>query len=459
MQTNHKITPRQIKLLLLLLTGFMMAALDISIVGPAIPAIEKAIRMDPRDLSWIFSIYVLFNLVGISLMARLSDYYGRRPVYMLSLLIYATGSLLVSLSHDFTLLLIGRGIQGFGASSLFPVALATIGDIFPVEKRGRMLGLIGAIFGFAFILGPFIAGFVLMQFHWNALFIINIPVALILFVFSWFLLPGKQEGPRKGFDLEGILLIGIILASFTLAINFLDLSDPVSSITSFPVLPLLLVAVILTPILFMLESTHDNPVINVNHFKSRQVRVVGFIALGIGLFQSNVVFLPKLAVGYFSVVPSAASFMLLPMVIATAVSSPIFGRLVDRIGSRAVIISGLVFFVISLFLLGFLQKNVNYFYVSEALLGLGLAIRSPLSYIMLNEVPAEERASTQGVLIIFVSVGQLVGASMTGAFISSMPAVITGFTSSFLIMMAVALILLISSFFLKRREAERIKIQ
>ena len=147
------------QILIILFIGVLMGALDISIVGPAIPSIEKTIMISQKNLSWIFSIYVLFNLVGISLMAKLSDFFGRRWIYLISVAIFGIGSLVVASAHDFTFLLIGRGIQGFGSSGIFPVAAAVIGDIFPVEKRGRAVGLIGAVFGIAFMMGPFIAGF------------------------------------------------------------------------------------------------------------------------------------------------------------------------------------------------------------------------------------------------------------------------------------------------------------
>src|SRR5664279_133880 len=96
---------RNTKILILLFVGVLMGALDISIVGPAIPSIEKTIRMVQKDLSWIFSVYVLFNLVGISLMAKLSDFYGRRLIYILSVTIFGIGSLVVVLSHDINTLL------------------------------------------------------------------------------------------------------------------------------------------------------------------------------------------------------------------------------------------------------------------------------------------------------------------------------------------------------------------
>ena len=135
-------------ILLVLFVGVLMGALDISIVGPAIPSISKDIAVSQRLLGWIFSIYVLFNLVGISLFAKLSDRFGRRSIYMLSVFLFAVGSLIVAFSHTFDMLMVGRAVQGFGSSGIFPVASAVVGDVFPPEKRGRILGLIGAVFGF-----------------------------------------------------------------------------------------------------------------------------------------------------------------------------------------------------------------------------------------------------------------------------------------------------------------------
>jgi MFS family permease len=445
---------RSTKILILLFIGVLMGALDISIVGPAIPSIEKTINVTQRDLSWIFSIYILFNLVGISLMAKLSDFYGRRWIYIGSVAVFGMGSLVVSSSHDITVLLIGRGIQGFGSSGIFPVALAVIGDVFPVEKRGRALGLIGAVFGIAFILGPFIAGIMLLYFDWNALFLINLPIALLVIIFAYFLLPSRKSENTVHFDWEGIIMLGVILTCFTLALNNIDANDPLYSLGSFRVLPFLLLVFILVPLLLMLEMKHPDPVLNVKLFILKQVRLVGFIAVGLGMFQSSIVFLPKLAVELFGVVPSKASFMLLPVVIATAIGSPLGGRLVDRIGSRIILFSGLLISTVALFLLSFLLHNVMYFYMAEALLGLGLAMRASLNYIMLNEVSARERASTQGILLIFISIGQLTGAALIGSMASSIGNGLKGFGIAFLIMAGLSLLLVVCSFFLKNRQQE-----
>jgi MFS family permease len=164
--------------------------------------------------------------------------------------------------------------------------------------------------------------------------------------------------------------------------------------------------------------------------------------------------MPKLAVTLFGVEPSRASFMLLPVVIAAAIGSPIGGRMVDKIGSRIIIFSGLIIATVALFLLSVLLKDIVYFYCAEGLLGLGLAIRASLSYIMLNEVSVIERASAQAVLLIFISLGQLTGSALVGALTFAVGKEAAGFGYAFLAMGILSLILVIASFFLKSRKKE-----
>jgi len=257
------------KILAILFTGVLMGALDISIVGPAIPSIESALKVESRSLGWIFSIYVLFNLVGISLFARLSDIFGRRNIYTLSLLIFGLGSLVVSLSGDFTMLLAGRAIQGFGASGIFPVTSAVIGDIYPPKKRGRVLGIVGAVFGIAFIIGPIIAGILLSYFKWNALFLINLPVVLVLVIASHRYLPSVKVKSSGLFDWKGILSLGFMLAAFTYGINNLEASGFMDSLLSMSVLPFLVISIVLVVMSFIIEKNASNPIIKLVYLRNR----------------------------------------------------------------------------------------------------------------------------------------------------------------------------------------------
>jgi MFS family permease len=444
------------RILALLFVGVLMGALDISIVGPAIPAIEKSIKVDKQLMSWIFSIYVLANLVGISLMAKLSDLFGRRKVYILALAIFATGSLIVALSHNFNILLTGRAIQGFGASGIFPVASAVVGDIFPPEKRGRALGLIGAVFGLAFILGPVIAGVVLKFFIWNDLFLINLPIAGVLIYFSNKLLPSEPTGKVSSIDWKGIAILGLFLSTFAYGINKINANSFIDSLFSINVLPFLFIAVIAFILLIFIEKRAFTPVLNPVLFLVRQIRLTGLIAIGTGIFQASFVFLPSMAIASFGVSTATASFMLLPVVIATAFGSPVSGRLLDKFGSRALIIAGLILATTGFVLLSTVTTEKSIFYSGGIFLGLGFSVLSgsALRYIMLNEVSVTDRASTQGIITIFVSIGQMTGAAFIGIIVASYNEAIKGYKQVFLIISIFAVLLAVAGIFLKSRGRE-----
>jgi multidrug resistance protein len=444
------------RILAILFVGVLMGALDISIVGPAIPAIGKSINVDRHSMSWIFSIYVLANLVGISLMAKLSDRYGRRRIYIISLAIFSIGSIVVALSHNFNILLVGRAIQGFGASGIFPVASAVVGDIFPPEKRGRALGLIGSVFGIAFILGPVIAGVVLKYFIWNDLFFINLPIAAVLIYFSHRLLPSKPVDNVSSIDWKGITILGLFLSTFAYGINRINASAFIESLLSVSVLPFLVFSFFAFILLIYFEKDISSPVVNPRLFFFRQIRITGLIAIGTGIFQASFVFLPSMAIASFNVSMSSASFMLMPVVIATAIGSPLSGRLIDTYGSRILIIIGLILAAIGFVLLGSVTDSKLMFYSGGAFLGFGFAILSgsALRYIMLNEVSVAERAATQGLITIFVSIGQITGAAIIGALVASNRTELKGYKQVFMLISVFAILLAATGIFLKNRISE-----
>ena len=408
------------KLIALLFVGVLMGALDISIVGPAIPSIESSLQIGDRYSGWVFSIYVLFNLMGISLFARLSDVFGRRSIYVLALGIFAVGSLIVSVTSNFEWLLVGRAVQGFGASGIFPVASATVGDLFPVEKRGRILGMLGAVFGLAFLIGPFIAGVMLHYLSWNFLFIVNLPISAILMFYSLRLLPNKSVSNVTRIDWKGIISLGLGLAGFTYGINNID-GNNIQSLFQMNVTVPFAVALVSFAFLLLTEKNTPSPIIKFGFFKQRQIIIVGILAMATGLIQACFVFLPKFVVQNFQVEPSTASFMLVPFVLASAVGSPVFGRLIDKYGVKYIIMIGLLLMGVGFYLMSVTGTSLFFYYLNGTFIGLGMSVLSgsSLRYIMLNNTDAEDRAISQGMLTIFTSVGQLAGSAMVGILLAS----------------------------------------
>jgi EmrB/QacA subfamily drug resistance transporter len=439
----------------LLFLGVLMAALDIAIVGPALPAIRTAFGVTERATAWVFTIYVLLNLVGTPLMAKLSDSFGRRSIYVLDVALFAAGSLLVAIAPSFGVLLLGRAIQGLGAGGIFPVASAVIGDTFPPEKRGGALGLIGAVFGIAFLIGPIIGGLLLMV-GWQWLFLVNLPLAALVIALSLRLLPSTRPPEQRRFDWAGMLVLSAMLAALAYGLNQIDTARATQSLLSLNVWPFLLLAAVLVPALWRTERTAADPILRTSLFTRRQIALTAALAAGAGLAEAAIVFVPELVVAAFKVSESRASFMLLPIVLAMAVGSPASGRVLDRAGSRVVVLAGSGLVALGTLLLSMFATSLVMFYVSTVLFGLGLAVLlgAALRYIMLNEAPASERASAQAILTIFTSVGQLVGGALAGAIAGSRGGGVGGYTASFLIIGLVMVVLTLAALGLKGRAAE-----
>ncbi|NQV49711.1 MAG: MFS transporter, partial [Candidatus Marinimicrobia bacterium] len=370
---------------------------------------------------------------------RLSDIHGRRKIYILAVAIFGLGSLWVALSHNFSSLLIGRAVQGFGASGIFPVASALVGDLYPPEKRGQILGIIGAVFGLAFLMGPFIAGVLLNFYSWNVLFTINIPITIILIYYSNKLIPSVPSKRIQSIDWAGIATLGLCLASLTYGLNTLSgLSAQFNWGTILSIAPFILAFTSFT-FLVRIEKRAEFPIVELSFFQNRQIVIAGMLAVATGVMQACFVFIPKFVVSSFAVASSTASFMLTPFVLATAFGSPIFGKMIDRYGVKIIVIIGLLLSASGFFLLSISGSSTAVYYSSGVLIGLGMSVLSgsSLRYIILNNTSQEDRATSQGMLTIFISLGQLIATALIGVISATLMAS-QGYASIF---MATAMLL------------------
>ncbi len=417
-----------------LFIGVLMGALDIAIVGPALPAIQAGLGVDSRTIAWIFNVYVLFNLIGTPLMAKLSDRFGRRRIYLLDVALFGLGSLVVAVSPTFTVLLVGRAVQAVGSGGIFPVAAAVIGDTYPSEQRGRALGLIGAVFGMAFLIGPVLGG-LLLQLSWHWLFLVNLPVAAWLMVAAGRLLPASRPSESAPFDWRGTLSLSLLLAALALAVNHLDSDRLVASLLGAGVLPYLLAAVALLPVFWRLELHAADPLLRPGLVLQRQVMLVSAFALGTGLAETSLVFLPSLAVSALHVDVATASFLLLPVVVLSGIGAPIAGRLLDEFGAKPVIQAGLALTASGLVLFDVTGGSLLLFILAGALTGLGLSslLGAPLRYVMLEEAGEGERGAAQGALKVFSGSGQLLGGALVGAVAASQGGGAAGYRSALLV--------------------------
>lgn len=416
---------KETRILAVLFLGVFLGALDISITGPALPAVGKALGMDGTGLSLIFTLYVLANISAVPFMARLSDVYGRRVVFTTGVLVFTIASGLTAFASESLWMLVGRAIQGLGAAGIFPVATALIGDVFSAERRGRALGILGAVFALAFLLGPPLAGILLKYLSWRWLFGINIPLGLAVAAVSFWILPDGKVRSIPVFNIKGILLMAVFLSLFTLSFTYpVQLTDGMfSTKLVFPVF-----ALVSLWLLLRLELYADRPVLDIRFLSARQVLLTSLLAVVMGILQSGFVFIPQILVDRFSVEPYMAGFMLIPAILAAAAGAPIGGFLTDKSGPRTVMAWGMGLAAAGLWIFSRMETNLSLFYVSAILAGFGLSVRTALNYLMLAESDVTNRATAQGLLTVFISMGQISGAALLGNLIDRPEGVQLGFT-------------------------------
>ena len=451
-------TDRRGGVLPVLFAGVLMEALDIAMLGPALPAIRDAFAVDDRAAAWVFGVFVLFNLVATPLMAKLSDRFGRRVVYAVDVVLFAAGSIVVAAAPSFAVLLAGRAVQGLAAGGTFPVASAVIGDVYPPERRGRALGLIGAVFGVAFLIGPILGG-ILLLWSWRLMFLVSVPIAATVAVLAMRRLPGPPTAAgaaaRRPFDVAGMLLLAAGLAALALGLN--RLGGPTAGLPWAAAGPLILLATAPLALLVLVERRAADPVIPPSLFRSRNVLIAALLSAGAGLGEAGFVFLAAFLVAALGITTSSASFMLLPLVIAMGVGAPVGGRLLDRVGARAVALGGTGLMAVGMAAIALFDGRIALFYGGSVALGIGLGalLGSVLRYVMLDEAPPEQRGAAQGLVTIFISIGQLTGSAALGAIIASGGAGTAGYRRAYLLIAALAAGLIVVSLGLRRRHPGR----
>ena len=390
-------SPNRNRLLAVLFVGVLMAALDIAIVGPALKPIGSYFGVDARRLQWVFTIYVLANIVGTPLMAKLSDLYGRRTVYVVDVALFALGSIAAGLAPSFPVLVAARAVQGFGAGGIFPVATAVIGDAIPVERRGSALGLIGAVWGLAFIVGP-LAGVALLAFGWQWIFFVNVPIAIGVIVASLSTLPASRRSGPVTIDWPGMSVLAAMLGSLAFGISRVDSEHLATSLASSDVLPYLVVSIVAAPIFWLVETRATEPIVRPDLLTRRQLILTDILSLGTGLGEASLVFIPATAVVMLGLSAQASSLMLLPVVLTLSFGTPLAGRLLDSLGSRTVIVAGGVLLSAGMLFLGQIAGDMPTFIISGVLIGAGLSslLGAPMRYIVLGEAGQQDRGAAQG---------------------------------------------------------------
>src|SRR5579875_1005414 len=327
---GHAVDRSYLPLLLTLGLGVFAGALDLGVLSPALPALGSTFGVGARELAWVFTLYLLANVVSIPIMTKLSDRNGRRPVYIACVTIFALGSLLAITAPSFGIFLTARAIQALGAGGIFPVATAAIADRVPQERRGAALGLVAATWGLAAVLGPNHGGVLTHFLSWRWIFAANIPLSIVVVALARIHVPATASRARGPLDVAGIVLLAVALLCAMIGLSRLDASSASLGGNEVTIGAIFLALVALGG-LHVVERRASEPVISPKLFANRQIAVTYVLEILIGVLEGALFFVPAaLVAAQHLSSASAGAIVVIPMA----------GRALDAVGSRLVLAVG-----------------------------------------------------------------------------------------------------------------------
>ncbi|WP_262283280.1 MDR family MFS transporter [Micromonospora sp. MA102] len=412
---------RQIRLLMLgLMTGMLLAALDQTIVGTALPTIVGELG-GINHYSWVVTAYLLASTASTPLYGKMADLYGRRPVFLFSIGTFLLGSLLAGLSQNMTQLIITRGVQGIGAGGLLTLAFTIISDVVSPRERGRYQGLFGAVFGISSVAGPLVGGY-FAETNWRWIFYINVPLAILAIVVCYHvmrLVPFQRREHTVDWIGAGLLVAGV--SCLLLALSW---GGNEYAWGSGVIIGLFVAGAVLGVLFVLQEARVREPILPLRLFRSPTFALAnsaGFV-LGLVMFGS-IIFIPL----YLQIVkgasPTKSGLLMLPMMAGIIFTSILTGRAMSRIGRyKWFPVAGATVLVAGMLLFRQLQVATSLWaafgYMVVIGVGLGLCMQSLILGVQ-NAVDPRDLGAGTSSATFFRSLGGSFGVAILGAVLSS----------------------------------------
>src|SRR5713226_54474 len=411
---------RIIAIIIGVLLGMLLASLDQTIVGTALPRIVANLG-GLEHYAWVVTAYLLASTVSIPIYGKLSDIYGRRIIFIGGMVIFLAGSALTGTSQYMTQLIIYRGIQGLGAGALMPIAMAIIGDIFPPAERGKWQGLIIAVFGLTTIIGPTLGGWITDNWGWRWVFYVNMPLGAIAILTAGFVLPRTVRRVRHTIDYFGAIMLVAGAVALLLAFSW---AGTQYAWNSGQIIGLFIAAAVLLTLFFWLETRTAEPIITPQLFTNSifLISVIAIFLVSAGMFVA-ILYLLLFAQGVLGESATNSGAVLTPMMAAFIFSSLVGGHLLSRTGRYKVLaIIGFAVAAIGMFLLSRMAVTTTQGEIVRNMIitGLGAGVLLSLFTIVVqNAFPYRQLGEVTATLNFFRSIGSTIGVAVMGTIMTN----------------------------------------
>jgi EmrB/QacA subfamily drug resistance transporter len=415
--TVEKISKRRLWLILgALLLGMLLAALDQTIVSTALPTIVGDLH-GGSHLAWVVTAYLLASTVSTPLWGKLGDQYGRKVFFQVAIVIFVIGSALSGFSHTMTELIAFRAVQGLGGGGLMVGAQTIVGDVVSPRDRGRYMGLFGAMFAVATVIGPLIGGLCVTYLTWRWVFYINLPLGILALFVTGAVLPGHLRRVHHTIDYFGTVLLAGATTSLIIFLSLGGVSWPWRSEPSYLTLA---IGIVLAIGFVLVERRAAEPVIPLKLFRIRvftSASAIGFV-MGFAMFGA-LTFLPLFMQNVKGVSPTSSGLRILPLMLGMLAASVTSGRLVTRWGRYKIFpIVGTALMTLGAYLLSLIDASINgwvlAFYMFVFGVGMGL-IMQVLVVAVQNAVRYEDLGVATSASTFFRMIGGSFGTAVFGA--------------------------------------------
>lgn len=411
-KTEEKIYKNRWLILFNVVMMTFMSCLDSSIINVALPVMSKQLSVSMAEIEWVVTSYLIVISSSILIFGRLGDIKGKTKIFKFGIILFTLGSLLCGISINLPMLVISRCVQAIGAAGAMATNQGIIAQVFPVNERGRALGITGTFVALGTMIGPPLGGFIVSVVSWKYIFLINLPIGLITFIIGIRILPSSQKAVDEKLDIKGALLFAtsiVILFASLIQGHTMGYKNPI-------ILGGFIVSIIAMILFIVVERRTEMPMLQLSIFNNKLFSLsifCGFTSF-IAIAASNII-QPFYLQDVIKMSPSVTGLLMMVYPIILSVVAPISGYLSDKIGSEFLTFLGLSLTSVGLFLMSTLSANSSVWtlviFIAVMSLGNGL-FQSPNNSLIMSTVPKNKLGIAGSVNALVRNLGMVVGVSL-----------------------------------------------
>ncbi|MFI8288529.1 MDR family MFS transporter [Streptomyces sp. NPDC085614] len=398
-----------------IMLGVLLAALDQTIVGTALPTIVADLG-GAAHMSWVVTAYLLAETVATVLVGKFGDLFGRKVIFQISAIVFITGSFLCGLATNMSLLIIWRGLQGIGAGGLMVTSMALIADVIPLRDRGKYQGAIGAVFGVSTVIGPLLGGLFTDHLTWRWAFYVNVPIAILVVIAAARTIPSVRSASRPVIDYAGIALVAAGSSALILATSW---GGNEYAWGSAVIIGLFAGGLIALALFCWVETRAAEPMLPMRLFANPVFTVCSVLSFVVGFAMlGSMTFLPSYLQYVDGDSATISGIRTLPMVVGLLIASIYSGNVVSKTGTYRIFpIVGCAVMGLGLFLLSLMGTGTSAWLESLYMFVLGVGIglcMQVLTIAVQNTVEYADLGTATSGVTFFRTLGSSFGTAVFG---------------------------------------------